>query len=84
MCARANLSMADRSLCPGPSLGRCARCMPLTGVPPAGLLSRLLHARRRSLADRWVRQADALVMGSEFIAYSLRHLGFLGPGRRCT
>jgi O-antigen biosynthesis protein len=80
VCARANLSMADRSLCPGPSTSRCARCMPLTGVPPAGLLSRLLHARRRSLADRWVRRADALVMGSEFIAESLRHNGLLGPG----
>jgi glycosyltransferase involved in cell wall biosynthesis/GT2 family glycosyltransferase len=81
VCARANLSMADRSLCPGPSLGRCARCMPLTGVPPADLLSRLLHARRRSLADRWVRHADALVMGSEFIAQSLRRLGFLGGAK---
>ena len=36
VCARANLSMADRSLCPGPSTSRCARCMPLTGVPPGG------------------------------------------------
>ena len=80
LCARANLSMADRSLCPGPTTGRCARCMPLTGVPPAGLLSRLLHARRRSLAERWVRRADALVMGSEFMAESLRRLGFLTSG----
>ena len=80
VCARANLSMADRSLCPGPSTSRCARCMPLTGVAPAGLLSRLLHAHRRSLAERWVRRADALVMGSDFIAESLRGLGFLGPG----
>jgi glycosyltransferase involved in cell wall biosynthesis/GT2 family glycosyltransferase len=79
VCARANLSMADRSLCPGPSIGRCARCMPLTGVPPAGLLSRLLHARRRSLAHRWVRRADALVMGSEFIAQSLQTVGLLSP-----
>jgi glycosyltransferase involved in cell wall biosynthesis/GT2 family glycosyltransferase len=82
VCARANLSMADRSLCPGPSTDRCARCMPLTGVPPAGLLSRLLHAHRRSLAERWVRRADALVMGSEFIAQSLRGHAFLGPGAR--
>jgi glycosyltransferase involved in cell wall biosynthesis len=80
VCARANLSMADRSLCSGPSTSRCARCMPLTGVPPAGLLSRLLHAQRRALAERWVRRADALVMGSEFIAQSLRHHGFLTPG----
>jgi glycosyltransferase involved in cell wall biosynthesis/GT2 family glycosyltransferase len=80
VCARANLSMADRSLCTGPSTSRCARCMPLTGLPPAGLLSRLLHAHRRSLAERWVRRADALVMGSEFIAQSLRRHGFLGPG----
>jgi glycosyltransferase involved in cell wall biosynthesis len=77
VCARANLAMADRSLCSGPGLRKCARCMPLTGVPPAALWSRLLHARRRSLADRWVRGADALVMGSEFIAQSLRGIGLL-------
>jgi glycosyltransferase involved in cell wall biosynthesis len=77
-CARANLSMADRSLCSGPGIGKCARCMPLTAVPPIGLWSWLLHARRRSLAHRWVRRADALVMGSQFIAQSLRRIGLLG------
>ena len=43
----------DGHLCPGPTLGRCADCMPLTRRPPAALWNRALYALRR----RWMREA---------------------------
>jgi len=34
-CARANLFDARRRLCSGPAAGKCAACLPLTGLSPA-------------------------------------------------
>jgi glycosyltransferase involved in cell wall biosynthesis len=79
-CARTMLLRADRSLCSGPGVGKCARCLPLTGLAPAGLWSRLLHRRRRRLAREVVRRAAALVAGSRFAADSVT--GFLGTQNR--
>jgi glycosyltransferase involved in cell wall biosynthesis len=79
-CARANLLDAGRRLCPGPAAGRCARCLPLTGLPPAALWNRALHLYRRRLLCRTLGRADALVCGSRAIAESHRALGFLPAG----
>lgn len=78
-CARANLLDAGRRLCPGPSAGRCAACLPMTGLPPAALLNRALYAARARLTRRALRQADAFVMGSRAILESYRELGWLRP-----
>lgn len=77
-CARVNLFDAWRRLCSGPSPGKCAACRPLTGLPPASLLNRLLHAYRLRLFRRGLRHAEAFVMGSRFILQSYLELGFLG------
>ncbi len=80
-CARVNLLHRDGHLCPGPTLARCADCMPLTRRPPAPLWNRALHALRR----RWMREAlaaaDALVAGSRFLAESYEKLGWVPPGK---
>ena len=80
-CARVNLLHRDGYLCPGPGIGRCADCAPLTRRPPAVLWNRLLHALRR----RWMRQAlaaaDVLVAGSRFLADSYARLGWVPVGR---
>jgi O-antigen biosynthesis protein len=81
-CARVNLLDAERQLCPGPSPGRCAACLPLTGLPPAPLLNRALYAVRGRLLRRALRQADAFVMGSQAIHRSYLDLGWLEPGDR--
>jgi glycosyltransferase involved in cell wall biosynthesis len=81
LCARVNLLHRDGYLCPGPAIGRCADCAPLTRRPPAAPWNRLLHALRR----RWMRaglaRADALVGGSRFLADSFAALGGLPAGR---
>ena len=79
-CARANLFDAGRRLCPGPSPARCAACLPLTGLPPAPVLNRLLHAARARLTRREMRRADAFVMGSQALRDSFLALGWLRPG----
>ncbi len=79
-CARVNLFDAWRHLCPGPSLGKCPACLPLTGLPPAPLLNRALYAYRFRLMRRALRSANALVMGSHFIHDSHVALGYLRPG----
>jgi len=76
-CARANLLDAGRRLCSGPSPAKCAACLPLTGLPPAPLLNRLLYAGRSHLTRRALRQADAFVMGSRAIHESYLALGWL-------
>lgn len=81
-CARANLLDAGRRLCPGPSPARCSACLPLTGLPPAPLLNRLLYAERGRLAKRELRRADAFVMGSRAIHESYLRLGYLRPEDR--
>jgi O-antigen biosynthesis protein len=79
-CARANLLDAGRRLCPGPTPGRCSRCLPLTGRPPAAFWNRALHLYRQRLMRRTLARAHALVMGSQAIAESHRALGFLPAG----
>lgn len=79
-CARANLLDATRALCPGPEAGRCTRCLPLTGIAPAGLWNRLLYRRRYALMRGVLRDAAAVVMGSGFILDSYRSLGWLEDG----
>lgn len=78
-CARANLFDAGRELCSGPAAGKCSRCLPLTGLPPALLLNRALHLYRRRWLRRLLRRADAVVLGSRAIAETHRALGYLPP-----
>jgi glycosyltransferase involved in cell wall biosynthesis len=70
ICARVNFVDRKQELCSGPSAAKCARCLPMTGLPGASLTNPLLYAARR----RWMRaqlaHADAFVMGSRFIAES--------------
>ncbi|HEV7507650.1 MAG TPA: glycosyltransferase [Thermoanaerobaculia bacterium] len=79
-CARANLFDAERRLCSGPGPAKCAACLPLTGLPPAPVLNRLLHAVRARLTRREIRRADAFYMGSQAIRDSFLALGWLRPG----
>lgn len=79
-CARTNLLLPDRELCRGPAAGKCARCLPLTRIPPAAVTGRALYAWRWRVLRRALRDADAVVMGSRFIADSYRELGWL-PAR---
>ncbi len=79
-CARANLLDRDRRLCSGPGLGKCSRCLPATALPPAALWNRLLYAERGRLARRALAAADAIVLGSRFLAESYRALGLLPAG----
>ncbi|HEX9669445.1 MAG TPA: glycosyltransferase [Thermoanaerobaculia bacterium] len=78
-CARANLLDRARRPCSGPGLGKCAACLPLTGLPPAPLWNRVLHAERRRAARRAFRRADAWLMGSRAIHDSYLALGLLRP-----
>src|SRR5581483_476392 len=64
LCARVNLLHRDGRLCPGPTIDRCARCMPLTGLPGASLWNRLLHRARRRSMRRALGRAAAWVGGS--------------------
>lgn len=79
LCARANLLRPDRTLCPGPSPARCSACLPLTGLPPKGLLNRALYRYRARLARRSLRRADVFVMGSRAIERDYRRAGWLRP-----
>ena len=69
-CARANLVDRDGALCPGPQPRRCARCLPLTSLPPAPVASAALYVARRRWIRRKLAHVDAVVMGSQFIADS--------------
>ena len=84
LCARANLLDRDRRLCPGPSPGRCAGCLPLTRVTPSEgvnrLLSRALYGVRGARARGALASAGALVAGSGAILGSFRSLGWLPSG----
>lgn len=76
-CARANLLDRDRRLCSGPAAGKCSACLPLTGLPVAPLLNRLLYLERGRLARQALRAADAWLLGSHAIHDSFRALGLL-------
>lgn len=79
-CARANLCDRWRRLCSGPAPGKCAACLPMTGLPPAPLLNRLLYRYRDALVRRALRHADVFVTGSRFLHESFLELGYLRPG----
>jgi len=79
-CARANLCDSARRLCSGPAPGKCAACLPLTGLAPAPALNRLLYRYRAAATRRALRGAAAYVMGSRFIHDSYLRLGLLRPG----
>jgi GT2 family glycosyltransferase/glycosyltransferase involved in cell wall biosynthesis len=79
-CARANLLDRERRPCSGPAPAKCAACLPLTGLPPAPLLNRLLYRYRTAATRRALRGAAAWVMGSRFIRDSYLELGLLRPG----
>lgn len=79
-CARSNLLRPEGQLCAGPAPAKCARCLPLTHLPPAALWNRLLYRYRARAMARALHKAEAVVMGSRFIETSLRHFGRLGPG----
>jgi glycosyltransferase involved in cell wall biosynthesis/GT2 family glycosyltransferase len=81
-CARTNLLLPSRELCAGPAPGKCARCLPLTRLPPAGLTNRGLYLWRWRVLRRALEAADAVVMGSRFIADSYRELGWLPASAR--
>jgi len=81
-CARANLFDRWRRLCRGPGALRCARCLPLTGIPPARLWSMALHVLRRSHHRQAISAADVLLCGSRFLARSFDELGWLPPGAK--
>lgn len=80
LCARANLLDRERQLCPGPAPGRCAVCLPLTALPPAPLLNRLLYALRRELVRRAMRRASLFLAGSMAVVESYRRQGLLPEG----
>jgi GT2 family glycosyltransferase/glycosyltransferase involved in cell wall biosynthesis len=79
-CARANLLDRERRLCSGPGLGKCSRCLPLTGLPPSDLLNPALYALRGILARRALRLPSAFVMGSRAVEADYRRFGLLRPG----
>ncbi len=78
-CARTNLLDRNRRLCSGPGAAKCAACLPLTRLPPAPLLNRLLYLYRGCAARRAFRRADAWLLGSRAIHDSYRRLGLLRP-----
>lgn len=80
LCARANLLDRERALCSGPTPGKCARCLPLTALPPASVWSRALYRLRRRLARRALARASAIVAGSERVVEDHRSAGWL-PAR---
>jgi glycosyltransferase involved in cell wall biosynthesis/GT2 family glycosyltransferase len=68
LCARANFIDSHNKPCSGPTLTKCARCLPITGLPGATVTNPLLYAGRRYWLQRQLWYADAFVMGSRFIA----------------
>lgn len=79
ICARVNLVDRDGALCSGPQPRKCARCLPMTNLPPAGLASAWLHRARRLWIRAQLAHVDAVVMGSAFIAESYRRWQVLPP-----
>jgi GT2 family glycosyltransferase/glycosyltransferase involved in cell wall biosynthesis len=81
-CARANLLDAGERLCSGPGIWKCARCLPLTALPPRPITNATLHAVRRRLARRLVASAAAVIAGSSGVVEAARRLGL--PDRTAT
>jgi glycosyltransferase involved in cell wall biosynthesis/GT2 family glycosyltransferase len=78
-CARANLFDRERRLCDGPAPGKCAACLPLTGLAPAPAWNRLLYRWRAAATGKALRGAAAYVMPSRFLRESYLRLGLLRP-----
>ena len=78
-CARVNLCDRDGALCPGPQPMRCARCLPLTSLPPAPFASAALYVARRRWIGRQLAHVDAVIMGSRFIAETYARWRILPP-----
>lgn len=70
ICARVNLLHANERLCDGPGPLACARCLPLTHLPPAPLVGAALHVARRRVIRIQLRHVDAVIAGSHFLARS--------------
>ncbi|MFN7990196.1 MAG: glycosyltransferase [Thermoanaerobaculia bacterium] len=77
-CARVNFLHSSGASCSGPSPLKCARCRPLTGLPPRGLTNPALHLLRAALMRRALA-AERFVAGSRFLARSWQEAGWL-PG----
>jgi GT2 family glycosyltransferase/glycosyltransferase involved in cell wall biosynthesis len=78
LCARVNFLHASGGVCTGPSTFKCARCKPLTSVPPRHLTNPALHALRAALMRRALK-AERYLTGSRFLAQSWAEAGWL-PG----
>lgn len=76
LCARVNLLHASGVACAGPSPVKCARCRPLTGLPPAALTNPALHALRAGVMRRALR-AERYLAGSRFLVRSFTDAGWL-------
>lgn len=77
LCARVSLFDASGARCSGPAVAKCARCAPMTRIPPAGSWSLVLHWLRRRAARRAFEAADAYVMGSRAIRRDFERAGLL-------
>lgn len=76
LCARANLLHSGGGECPGPSPLKCARCRPLTNLPPSALTNPALHALRAGVMRRAL-EAERYLAGSRFLARSWEAAGWL-------
>ena len=76
LCARVNLLDAGGGSCSGPSPLKCARCRPLTGLPPSALTNPALHALRAAVMRRAL-EAERYLAGSRFLARSWEAAGWL-------
>lgn len=79
LCARTNLVDRHGALCSGPTPTKCARCLPLTGLPGATLGNPLLYTARHHWLRRQLACANAFIMGSRFIANSFQQARILPP-----
>jgi glycosyltransferase involved in cell wall biosynthesis len=73
ICARVNLVDRDNAFCAGPQPSKCARCLPMTNLPGATMMSTALYRARQSWIRAQLAKVDAVVMGSAFIADSYKH-----------
>ncbi len=76
LCARVNFLHASGVACAGPSPVKCARCRPLTDLPPAALTNPALHALRAGVMRRALR-AERYLAGSRFLVRSFTDAGWL-------
>lgn len=75
-CARVNLLHAGGAVCTGPSPLKCARCRPLTGLPPSALANPALHAVRAGVMRRALG-AERYLAGSRYLVRSFAEAGWL-------